>query len=397
MQSKLDHRRSSATLRSLSTVRAPCQPEIQYRGRELVNFSSNDYLGLANHPSLIEATVLAARQYGVGAGASPLITGYHTLHEQLGARLAELTGRESAMVLGCGFSANKLLLQTLTTKEDVIFQDRLNHASLIDGARYSEAKMVRYKHNDVDDLAGLLERKGARSAEGRNFIVSDSVFSMDGDIAPVKALSDLAGTHNGLLMLDDAHGFGVLGESGGGIAEEASLDQASLPILMGTLGKALGSYGAFIAGSKTLIDTLINFGRSYIYSTATPPALAAATLAALEIVQTQPERRAQLLKNIERFKAGLSELGITHTDSATPIQVLTVGDNEMALRWQQKLEQRGFLVAAIRPPTVPVNTARLRFAISAAHRVTQIDGLLAAIAEVHGELNESDPARLAQS
>lgn len=397
LQAKLDERRKESSLRALRPLSGACQSVVRLDSGDAVNFSSNDYLGLANHPALIEATAAAVRRHGVGAGASPLVTGFHQLHQALAARLATMTGRESVLLLGSGFSANKLLLQTLATKNDVIFQDRLNHASLIDGARYSEASLLRYRHLDCEDLQRLLQAKGASAEAGRNFIVSDSVFSMDGDIAPASQMAELARDNNGVLMLDDAHGFGVLGEAGGGIAEEAGLDQAKLPILMGTLGKALGGYGAFIAGSATLIDTLINFGRSYIYSTATPPALAASTLAAIDLLQAEPERRQRLFENIAYFKRGLAALGIPHSNSRTPVQAVMLGDNERALRWQHALQLQGFLVVAIRPPTVPANTARLRIALSAAHSRHQIEGLLTAMAKLSGDQGDhelrSSPAR----
>ncbi len=342
-------------------------------GRAVVSFCGNDYLGLAAHPALRAAATLAIEQFGVGSGASHLVNGHHRLHERCERRLAEFCGRDRSLLFGSGYAANLSIAAALLGRQDQLFEDRLNHASLIDGARLSRAHVLRYRHNDREHLAEQLE--GADPAR-RRLIVSDGVFSMDGDVADLHELAGLAQRHDAWLMIDDAHGFGVLGERGAGLLEQAGMDQERVPILMATLGKALGAMGAFVAGSEALIETLVQHARPYVYSTAAPPALAAATLAALELVEGEPWRRQKLQDNIERLRARATELGIMLMPSATAIQPLVIGDNETALRLSSELFERGYHVAAIRPPTVPVGSARLRITLSAAHDSVQVDGLL---------------------
>lgn len=374
LSESLQKRSVDGVLRERRALDSACQPRVVFEGRDCLNFCSNDYLGLANHPDIKKAAIDAISEFGVGAGASHLVCGHHRLHQQLEQALADFTGRDAALLFPSGFQANCAIQQVLLTKNDCVFQDKLNHASLIDGARASAAKLVRYRHLDMSHLERLLDREGYDQS-GQRMLISDSVFSMDGDIAPVAELVALAEQHQAILMLDDAHGFGVLGARGAGIVEHAALDQKQLPILMATLGKSAGVYGAFVAGSRVLIDSLVNHARNYIYTTAVPPQLAAATLASLRLI-SQPERRVHLINLVRRFKNGLQAMGIVPATHDTPIQKLVFGDNDNALAISRALFERGILVSAIRPPTVPENTARLRVTLSAAHSESDVDQLL---------------------
>lgn len=346
------------------------QPVMTINGKVLLNFCSNDYLGLANHPNIIQAFQQAAHQYGVGSGAAHLINGHSRLHKQLEEALAAWLGRDRVLLLSTGYMANLAVANALMDKDDVIFQDRLNHASLIDGALMSDAKLVRYAHNDVEHLQKRIFSHPSADA----MIMTDGVFSMDGDVAPLNALSLVAQHHQAWLMVDDAHGFGVLGQTGGGLVEQLGLTQTDVPILMGTLGKAFGTAGAFVAGSHDLIEYLIQVARPFIYTTAQPPAIAGATLASLELVKTEHWRREHLQNLIKQFRQGAEQLGLQLLDSPTPIQPIIIGDSSKALQISQKLEELGLLVIAIRPPTVP--TARLRVTFSASHTHEQVEQLL---------------------
>jgi 8-amino-7-oxononanoate synthase len=350
---------------------------VQVAGRVLVNFCSNDYLGLAQHPKLVEAQCAAAREFGAGSGAAHLISGHSLLHQRLEAELAEFTGRERALLFSTGYMANLGVLSALATRGEVLLEDRLNHASLIDGAALSGARLVRYAHADAHAAAARVQDFPETS-----LIASDGVFSMDGDLAPVRELAALARQQQAWLLIDDAHGLGVLGEHGGGVLELAGLSSADVPLLIGTLGKAFGSFGAFVAGDASLIDYLLQRARSYIYTTALPPAVAAASSAALALIRSEGWRRTRLATLIERFRSGATRLGFTLAVSATPIQPLLVGGAAETLALSAALRAAGFWVAAIRPPTVPAGSARLRITLSAAHQEADIDALLAALAEV---------------
>jgi 8-amino-7-oxononanoate synthase len=343
-------------------------------GREIVVFCSNDYLGLANHAALTGALGAAA----AGSGASHLVTGHQPVHERLEEALAAFTGRERAVLFSTGYHANLGVIAALTGRGDAVFEDRLNHASLLDGALLSGARLLRHAHADV---AALEERLVASPAR-RRLIVTDGVFSMDGDVAPLGALAAAAARHDAWLMVDDAHGLGVLGPTGRGSLEVAGLDARAVPILVGTLGKAFGSFGAFVAGSHALAEFLVQRARSYIYTTALPPAVAAATLAALEIVEREPWRRERVLALTARFRAGCARLGLRIGASPSPIQPLILGTPAAAVSASAALLERGFLVSAIRPPTVPQGTSRLRVTLSAAHDEAQVDALVAALGEV---------------
>ncbi len=344
-------------------------------GRELLNFCNNDYLGLRTHPSLIEAAAACMRRDGFGAGAAHLLTGHSREHHELEAELAAFTGRERALLFSSGYMANLGVISALTARHDGVLADRLNHASLLDGARLSGARLRRYAHLDALSARGILERHPDTA-----LIVTDGVFSMDGDIAPLRELAALARQYDAWLMVDDAHGIGVLGALGRGSLEHCALDASAVPILVGTLGKALGSFGAFVAGDATLIDTLIQRARSYVYTTALPPAIAAATRAALRLVQHEPWRRERLRSLVQRFRAGAANHGLPLMASSTPIQPLLIGESARALRLSEALEKCGFWVGAIRPPTVPRGSARLRVTLSAAHSEADVDALLQALA-----------------
>lgn len=353
------------------------QPIMQVNGKTMLTFCSNDYLGLANHPEVIQAFQQAANQYGVGSGAAHLVNGHSRLHQQLEEALAEFTKRERALLFSTGYMANLGLTNALVERHDTVYQDRLNHASLLDAALLSKAKLIRYPHNDSEQLSQYL----AAQVSGQKIIVTDGVFSMDGDTAPVKALAALAKAHDAWLIVDDAHGFGVLGKHGAGLLEAEQLSQEDA-ILMGTLGKAVGTAGAFVAGSTELIEYLIQTARPYIYTTAQPPAIAAASLASLKLIQTETWRREHLQALIQTFRTGAKQLGLNLMPSHTAIQPILVGDNAKALAISQQLEQRGILITAIRPPTVPANTARLRITLSAAHTQAQVEFLLETLKQI---------------
>ncbi|HET7673945.1 MAG TPA: 8-amino-7-oxononanoate synthase, partial [Gammaproteobacteria bacterium] len=298
-------------------------------------------------------------------------------HEALEAALAEFTGRPRALLFSTGYMANLAVAAVLAGRGDCVVADRLSHASLLDGALLSGARLMRYAHNDLAALARRLESAGA----GKRLVLTDGVFSMDGDSAPLAALAQTAAAHHAWLAVDDAHGIGILGPEGRGSVAAANLDLDAVPVLVGTLGKAFGTFGAFVAGSETLIETLVQHARTYIYTTAPPPALAVATLKALELVRTADDRRAHLARLIERFRTGASQLGLSLLPSRTPIQPLLVGSAKRAVAASAALEAAGILVTAIRPPTVPADTARLRITLSAAHNEADVDRLLDALAQ----------------
>lgn len=372
----LAERRRQHRYRQRLNTAAPAGRETVVDGRCYVNFCSNDYLGLANHPDVIAALQRASDEIGVGSGASHLVCGHSRYHHALEEQLAEATGQPRALLFSTGFMANLGVIGALLGKGDAIFQDRLNHASLIDAGLASGARFRRYRHND----AGSLEAQLAKAEARRKLVVTDGVFSMDGDTAPLPALCDIAERHRAWVMVDDAHGFGVLGPQGAGTAAAQGV-AARVQIHMGTLGKALGTFGAFVAGSEALIETLIQFARPYIYTTAMPPALAAATLQSLAIMRAEDWRRDKLEQLIAQFRCGAQAQGFTLMDSATPIQPLLIGGDAAALRLSDALKQQGVLVSAIRPPTVPEGTARLRVTLSAAHEPDDIARLLAALGQ----------------
>ena len=348
-------------------------------GKHVLSFCSNDYLGLANHPEIKQAFIQAAEKYGVGSGSAHLVNGHSQLHHDCELQLAEFTGRDRALLFSTGYMANLAITSALMRRNDVIFQDKLNHASLIDAAKLSDAKFLRYQHNDLSQLEYLLDQQ---SDKNRRLIMADAVFSMDGDKAGAKKLSELSRQSNSWLMLDDAHGFGVLGKNGAGLCEELNLTQNDVPILMATLGKAVGVSGAFVAGSDELIETMIQSSRSYIYTTASPPATAAAILQSIEIIQQESWRREKLFELIDYFKQQAAQLDCELMPSDTAIQPIVIGDNHKTMDVALNLFEQGIHVTAIRPPTVPENTARLRITLSADHEKQDVDVMIKALAGI---------------
>jgi len=363
--------------RSRCIIKSPQGINLICDGKPVINFCSNDYLGLANHPDVINAFKSAADKYGVGSGSAHLICGHSSAHHALEEELAAFTGRNRALLFSTGYMANMGSISALVGRGDTVLEDRLNHASLIDGGLLSGARFSRYQHADCDDLNRRLAK-----ASGNKLIVTDGVFSMDGDIAPLAELAALAKNHDAWLMVDDAHGLGVIGEQGRGTLSVHGLVQDDVQVLVGTLGKALGTFGAFVAGSDALIETLINTARTYIYTTAMPAALAEATRTSLNLIQSETWRRDKLHALTARFRKGAEQLGLTLTSSLTPIQPILIGDSETALKISRALFDKGFLISAIRPPTVPHNSARLRITFSAEHQEQHVDHLLAALEQV---------------
>jgi 8-amino-7-oxononanoate synthase len=372
----LDRRSREGLYRRRLTVESPQGPVVRLDGREYLNFCSNDYLGLAAHPRVTEGFRKAAAQYGVGSGASHLVCGHSAPHRDLEEALAEFTGRPRALLFSSGYAANTGVLGALLQRGDHVFEDRLNHASLLDGGLHSGARFRRFPHNDVAALEGKLS-----GLDGPVLVAVDGVFSMDGDTAPLRELAELCTREGAWLMVDDAHGFGVLGERGGGSVEEAGLDIDSVPVLMATLGKALGTAGAFVAGSELLIEGLIQQARNYIYTTAHPPAVAAATLVSLRLLDEEAWRRQHLANLVQRFRSGARQLDLPLLSSRSAIQPLVVGDAGRAVALSERLKERGLLISAIRPPTVPAGTARLRVTLTAAHSEQQVDYLLEQLAD----------------
>lgn len=347
---------------------------ISYAGKILLSFSSNDYLGLATHPALITALQTAATHYGVGSGSSALIAGFTSAHQDLEKAFAEFLGRDRALYFGNGYMANLGVITALMQqRSDIIYQDKLNHASLIDAAILSKAKLIRYPHQQVDHLEKLLKEAPA----GKRLIASESVFSMDGSLTNVIRLAQLAKEHEALLMIDDAHGIGVTGKEGKGVAE--NLSQIECPLMICPLGKSFGCYGAIVAGSDLVIENILQFARSYTYTTAPPPALAAAALAALNLVRTEEWRREKLNNLIFYFRKKVQTLGISVLDSTTAIQSIMVGEASLAQRISQQLLEQGLFIRDIRPPTVPEGSARLRITLTVHHTEANIDRLLTSL------------------
>jgi 8-amino-7-oxononanoate synthase len=364
--------RRTVEARTVATAR------VQVDGRECLAFCSNDYLGLAQHPAIVDAMVAAARRWGVSSGASHLVSGHTEEHRELECTLAEFVGRPRALLFSTGYMANLAVGAALLGRGDRVFEDRLNHASLIDAGLLSGARFSRFPHGDVASL----QRRLRPAAGGRTLVATDGVFSMDGDVAPLRGLAAACRSIGAVLMVDDAHGFGVLGPAGRGSVADAGLDEDDVPVLMGTLGKAVGTFGAFVAGSEELIETLIQRGRTYMYTTALPPAIAAATRAALPIVRDEEWRRERLRAHVTRFRAGARELEFALTDSLSPIQPLLLGDERAALTLSAELHAAGIWIPAIRPPTVPRRTSRLRVTFSAVHETADVDRLLETLAKL---------------
>ncbi|HEN8711988.1 MULTISPECIES: 8-amino-7-oxononanoate synthase [Pseudomonas] len=385
LAARLAERRAADLYRQRPLLQSPQGPNVVVDGQPLLAFCSNDYLGLANHPEVIAAWQAGAERWGVGGGASHLVVGHSTPHHQVEEALAELTGRPRALLFSTGYMANLGAITALVGQGDTVLQDRLNHASLLDGGLLSGARFNRYLHNDAVSLANRLGK-----ACGNTLVVTDGVFSMDGDLADLPALAEVARARGAWLMVDDAHGLGTLGAHGGGIVEHFGLGIDDVPVLIGTLGKACGTAGAFVAGSDDLIEALVQFARPYIYTTSQPPALACATLKSLELLRRETWRREHLAGLIRQFREGAVQIGLQLMDSPTPIQPILIGDSAQALRLSQMLRERGLLVTAIRPPTVPAGSARLRVTLSAAHSEAQVQLLLNALADCYPQLEAAD-------
>jgi len=376
--SQLEHQQLA---RHLIVVDSTDGPHITVNGRSMLLMCSNDYLGLSYHSALRLAAQQSMENCGFGSGASRLVSGTSALHQELEKKIARFKGTEAALLFNSGYAANTGIIPAIASTGDVVLSDCLNHASIVDGCRLSKAEILVYRHKDLEHLETLMHTCiHAR----RKLIVTDGVFSMDGDIAPLPGIVSLAEKYNAIVMVDDAHSTGVLGRTGKGSVEHFGLS-GRVSIQMGTLGKALGSFGAYAAGSKDLIDFLINHARSFIYSTALPSSVCAASLAAIDVLEQEPERREKLWKNRSHFLTGLNAFGINTGDSETPIVPVHVGDSGQALKLAEKLFTYGIYVTAIRPPTVPVGSARIRTTVTAAHSWEDIDLALDAFKRLRSE------------
>jgi 8-amino-7-oxononanoate synthase len=378
---RIEELKTEDRYRFLRRVESEQAARIVLDGTTVRLFCSNNYLGLANHPRVKEAAAEAARSCGCGSGASRLISGNMRIHEELEERIARFMGSEAVLLFNNGYTANVGILSSLMGQGDTVFSDSLNHASLIDGCRLSRAEVRVYRHRDAGHLRSLL---GRAPGKGKRLIVTDGLFSMNGDLAPLPDLAALARTYDCLLMVDEAHALGVLGPTGRGAAEAFGLE-AAVDLSVGTLGKALGSFGAFVACRGIVRDFLINHARSLIYSTSLPPPVLAAAAAALEIVQAEPGRRDRLRENAGRFGAGLGEMGIPVPDPLSHIQCLVTGDARRAIDLSERLLRQGIYAQGIRPPTVPPGTARIRFSLMATHTDDDVDTALEAIRKAHKE------------
>jgi 8-amino-7-oxononanoate synthase len=381
---RLEKLQEQGLYRRLQVNEGPQGVVVRVNGQSLLSFCSNDYLGLANHPAVVEGLKRGVEQYGVGSGSAHLISGHREVHHALEEELADYLGFERVLLFSTGYMANIGVISALIGRGDRVFEDRLNHASLLDGGLLSGARFSRYPHADLDALSASVQEGG----ESTGLVVSDGVFSMDGDLAPLPALSRLCKSSDNGLFVDDAHGLGVLGRYGRGSLEHHGLSPDDVTVLVGTLGKAFGTFGAFAAGSNSLIDYLVQKARTYIYTTAMPPGIAEATRASLQIVRSESWRRQKLEALIQQFRKGALELGLPVIDSLTPIQPLVVGDSRQAMTMATRLRESGILVIPIRPPTVAEGGARLRITFSAQHEAVQVErlleGLVSAIGETRG-------------
>lgn len=379
---EIENLKRESLYRRLRLIEGEQGPVVTIDGREVLNFCSNNYLGLANHPALCAAAKNAIDRYGCGAGASRLISGNMTLHEELETKIAELKGTEAALVFNSGFQANTGILSTLVGAGDVILSDSLNHASIIDGCRLSRAKVMVYTHCDLEELEHGLKNSPAKA---RRLVLTESLFSMDGDEAPLAEIVGLAERHGAIVMVDEAHATGVFEPNGAGLVAKLGLGDRVL-VQMGTLGKALGGFGAYVAGRKTLRELLINRCRSFIFTTALPPAVMAMALAAIDLVQREPERRQALRDNCELLGTGLKSMGYSLANSRSQILPLMIGDAAQCMKLSDELLERGVFAQGIRPPTVPEGTSRLRITLMATHTRQHIDRAL----EVFRQLKHDD-------
>jgi|TARA_B110000977_G_scaffold103666_1_gene135340 8-amino-7-oxononanoate synthase len=365
----------SQSLRTRRTLNGPQGVQVTLDNTDYLSFCSNDYLGLANDPRLISAATDALQHYGVGSGASQMITGYSEQHASFEKELAAFLGVERVLLFSSGYLANLGVVSALTTRHSALFSDRLNHASLIDAAKLSDAKHQRYQHRDHLGLGRLLQKSEATN----KIILSDGVFSMEGSIAPLAELVALKKEHQALLLIDDAHALGVLGKNGKGCAEQLQIDPEDIDLLIGTFGKAFGSSGAFVAGKHDLLEYVMQKARSLIYTTAAPAVLIAACATSLAIIQNEPARRERLQQNIAYYKKLIKHLQHPSLESISSIQSIVLGDNDKVIRLSQALAAEGILVLPIRPPTVPANSARLRITLSSEHTSADIERLVEAL------------------
>ncbi len=370
-------------LRRLRTIASATGPTVMLEGREVILLSSNNYLGLATHPTVVEAAITATRRYGTGSGAARLVCGTLMPHEALETALARFKGTEAALTFAAGYLANIGVIPALIGKDGLILADRLCHASLIDGCRLSGATFRVYHHRDMNHLEQLLAR---RTSGKPTLIVTDGIFSMDGDIAPMKDIAQLAERYGATIYVDDAHGTGILGPTGRGTLEHCEVE-SRVPYHMGTLSKAIGSAGGYLAGSAAFIAYLVNTCRAFTYTTAPPPATVAAATAAIQVIEQEPDRRARLWQNRERLAQGLTRLGFRLAASESPILPIIVGDPDRAMNLAQALIDQGVYAPAIRPPTVPPATSRIRLTITADHTDEQIDQALAGLERAGRTLN----------
>jgi len=374
---ELEARDASGLARRLRHIDGAQDAWVTVDGRRALLLCSNNYLGLANHPALREAASRAAMDYGVGAGASRLISGSMRLHQRLEEQLAAFKGTAAALLFTSGYHANIGAITALVGKDDAVFSDALNHASIIDGCRLSHAQVFVYPHRDTDALETLLARSDAR----RKLVVTDSIFSMDGDRAPLSTICDIAERHGAMVMVDEAHATGVIGPHGGGLVAAEGL-QERVTVQMGTLGKALGTFGAFVAARRTVIDVLINTARSFIYTTALPPPVVAAAAAALRIVMTEDERRLRLMANAAQLCAGLRSLGLDVGITPSHIIPVFIGGAAETMHLSERLLAAGVFVQGIRPPTVPAGTARLRVTVMSTHSSEDVQGAVSSFRDV---------------
>jgi 8-amino-7-oxononanoate synthase len=378
IQDELKEIRNAGLYRRLRRVENGQGPTLLLDGREVINFSSNNYLGIANHSALASAAKEAIDRYGCGSGASRLISGNMTLHEELENQLAEFKDTEAALVFNSGFQANTGILSTLAGEGDAILSDELNHASIIDGCRLSRAKTIVYVHCDLGQLEEALKQAGSCR---RKLIVTETIFSMDGDEAPLTGIVELAEKYDAAVMVDEAHATGIFGPGGAGVVSKLGLVDRVL-VQMGTLGKALGGFGAYVAGSQALRDLLINRCRSFIFTTSLPPAIMAMAMAAIDLVEREPERREALWNNCRLLSDGLKKMGFSLGEIQSPILPLIIGDADKCMQFSEQLLERGVFAQGIRPPTVPLGTSRLRITLMATHTREHIQIALDAFKEV---------------
>lgn len=386
IQDELQALKSASLFRHLRSVSSEQGPTLIVDGRQVLNLSSNDYLGLANHANLRSAAVAAIERYGCGSGASRLISGNLTLHEELETKIAQLKGTETALVFNSGFQANTGVIPTLIGDGGVVFSDALNHASIIDGCRLSRARITVYRHLDLDQLEHGLKQAPRGS---RKLIVTESLFSMDGDEAPLQEIVELSEKYDAMTMVDEAHATGVYEPNGAGLVSRLGLSDRVL-VQMGTLGKALGGFGAFIAGSTALRELLINRCRSFIFTTSLPPVVMAMAIAAIDLIQREPQRRRALRDNCARIRDGLKRLGYRLADSPSQILPLMIGDATACMDLSQHLLDKGVYAQGIRPPTVPQGTSRLRITLMATHTSDQIDRALEVFASLNQAVERND-------